>query len=231
MKLAIVIPAFNEAATIAAVIGGIATFGRVIVVDDCSTDDTAAIAAAAGAVVVRHAANQGYDGALGSGFAAAEAQGFEAVVTFDADGQHDAATLVEVLAALERGATLVVGQRPRAARLAEALFNLYARWRFGVRDILCGLKAYRMTLYRQHGRFDASRSIGTELALAGLRRGVPVARVEVAIQPRADQPRLGSVMRANGRILRALLLALLTDLRNPRGRWAGAEPGTSGKAG
>ncbi len=215
MKLAIVIPAFDEATTIAAVIADVAPFGQAIVVDDCSSDDTAAIAAAAGALVVRHGVNQGYDGALASGFAAADEGGFEAVATFDADGQHDAASLIEFIAALERGAELVVGERPRPARLAEALFNLYTRWRFGVRDILCGLKAYRLSLYRRHGRFDASRSIGTELALAGLRWGVALARVEVPIHPRADQPRLGSSLRANGRILRALGLAIMADLGRP----------------
>ncbi len=231
MKLAIVIPAFNEAATIAAVIGGVAPFGQAIVVDDCSTDDTAAIAKAAGAEVIMHPANKGYDGALESGFAGAAAQGFEAVVTFDGDGQHDAAALAEILAALESGATLVVGERPRSARLAEALFNLYVRWRYGVADILCGLKAYRLTLYHLHGHFDANRSIGTELALAGLRRGVAVARVAVPIHPRADQPRLGSLLRANGRILRALALAIVADLRRPR-RWpSGAEPLKPGQTG
>ena len=223
MKLAVVIPAYNEAATIAGVVRSVAAFGQPIVVDDCSRDDTAASAAAAGAVVLRHATNQGYDGALESGFAAAAQGGYEAVATFDADGQHDAA--------LERGAELVVGERPRPARLAEALFNLYTRWRFGVRDILCGLKAYRMTLYRRHGRFDANRSIGTELALAGLRRGVAVARVEVPIHARADRSRLGSLLRANGRILRALGLAFAADLRRPR-RWpTGSEPLKPGESG
>ncbi|MDP7602296.1 MAG: glycosyltransferase family 2 protein [Alphaproteobacteria bacterium] len=231
MKLAIVIPAFNEAATIAEVVRSVAAFGQPIVVDDCSHDDSAAIAAAAGALVVRHAANQGYDGALESGFAAAAQGGYEAVATFDADGQHDAASLGEFITALERGADLVVGERPRPARLAEAVFNLYARWRYGVRDILCGLKAYRMTLYRRHGRFDANRSIGTELALAGLRRGVAVARVEVPIHARADRSRLGSLLRANGRILRALGLAFAADLRRPR-RWpTGSEPLKPGESG
>ncbi len=231
MKVAIVIPAFDEAATIAEVVRSVAAFGQPIVVDDCSHDDSAAIAAAAGALVVRHAANQGYDGALESGFAAADERGFEAVVTFDADGQHDAASLGAIVAALERGADLVVGQRPRPARLAEALFNFYTRWRHGVGDILCGLKAYRMTLYRQHGHFDARRSIGTELALAGLRRGVALARVEVPIHARADQPRLGSLLRANGRILRALALAFAADLRRPR-RWPSAsQPLKRGESG
>jgi hypothetical protein len=48
-----------------------------------------------------------------------------------------------------------------------------------------------------------------------LRRGVAVARVEVPIHARADRSRLGSLLRANGRILRALGLAIMADLGRP----------------
>lgn len=213
MRTAIVIPAYNEAATIGAVVEAVSAFGTVIVVDDGSDDGTGDIARAAGAEVVRHERNRGYDGALQSGFKYAETLDPDVVVTFDADGQHDAAVLGRVLAPFARDEVMMVlGTRPRPARISERLFGLYGRLRYGVPDILCGLKAYRRALLRHHGHFDTSHSIGTGLALAGLHRGVAFVTVPVPVHARRDAPRFGSTLKANWRILRALGLALRSDL-------------------
>jgi len=215
VKTAILIPAWNEAATIARVVREVAAFGTPLVVDDGSSDDTGQLARAAGAIVVRHARNTGYDGALQSGFVEADRRGMEAVVTFDADGQHTAETLGRVVQLLEgEGRDLVLGLRAEPARFAERLFSLYTRWRFGIGDILCGLKGYRMTLFKRHGRFDGTRSIGTELALFALRSNASYAVVQVPIRPReSGKTRFGSVIRGNARILRAMLLAVVADFR------------------
>lgn len=216
MKIAIVIPAYNESATIARVVGTVLSFGTVIVVDDCSSDDTGALAAEAGAEVVRHAHNGGYEAALESGFEAADRLGMDAVITFDADGQHTAETLQKVSVLLDGGQNdLVLGFRAEPARFSEFLFSAYTRWRYGISDILCGLKGYRLTLYRAHGRFDGSRSVGTELALYGLRTGCRYASVHVPILPREEGgARFGSVIRANARIVRAMSMAVVRDLRH-----------------
>ena len=209
MKVAIIIPAHDEEMTIAAVVRGVAAHGVAIVVNDGSRDRTADLARAAGARVVDHAENRGYDGALQSGFEEAARLGVDAAVTFDADGQHDAAILGRVLAPIAAGeADLVIGVRPRAARISEWLFNRYTQVRFGVPDILCGLKAYRMTLFHGHGRFGADGSIGTELALASLARGARFRLVDVPIAPRVGASRFGSVLRANWRIFKAMLRAM-----------------------
>ena len=71
-KLGIVIPAFNEAITIAGVVNSIKAFGTVIVVDDGSTDETVNIASANGAMVVSHGENKGYEAAINTGFVKAE---------------------------------------------------------------------------------------------------------------------------------------------------------------
>jgi glycosyltransferase involved in cell wall biosynthesis len=205
LQVAIVIPAWNEEATIERVVRSVLPGRTVIVVNDCSNDATASIAEAAGAMVVNHAANKGYDGALQSGFERASELGMDVVVTFDADGQHDASILDEIIQPLARDqADIVIGVRPRTARIGEAVFGLYTRLRYGVGDILCGLKGYRIELYRRRGHFDSYGSIGTELALAALATGARVAVVPVPIHDREDQPRFGQGLRANGRILRAM---------------------------
>ena len=205
MQVAIVIPAWNEAATIGRVVSSVLPGRTVIVVNDCSSDATASLAEAAGALVVNHTANRGYDGALQSGFEKADQLGVDIVVTFDADGQHDATILDQIILPLaENTADIVIGVRPRTARFSEALFGLYTRLRYGVSDILCGLKGYRIELYKRHGHFDSYGSIGTELALAALAGGARIAVVPVPVYERADHPRFGQGLKANGRILRAM---------------------------
>jgi glycosyltransferase involved in cell wall biosynthesis len=210
----VVIPGFNEAETIADVVRGVLPYAAVLVVDDGSSDGTGEQAEKAGAHVLRLSPNRGYEGALDAGVAEAEKLGAAAVVTFDADGQFDPKDLEKVIRPLADGdADLVLGQRPAAARLGETLFNIYARLRFGIGDIVCGLKGYRMDLYRRHGRFDGGSSINTELALHSIMRGARVTTVPVTIRAReTGAPRFGTGFRANKRILKALRQAICADL-------------------
>jgi glycosyltransferase involved in cell wall biosynthesis len=207
-RVAIVIPALNEAATIRYVVRAAARHGVPWVVDDGSSDGTARIARDAGAHVVQHVQNQGYDQALNSGFAAANAAGCDAFVTLDADGQHDPELLPRMLLMLDEGADVVIGVRSRRARLAEHLFAAVTRLRYGIRDPLCGMKAYRASVYAARGYFDGYRSIGTELALFAAARGLRVEQVPFEVRDRADAPRFARVWRANWRIFRALMLSM-----------------------
>lgn len=212
MRTAIVIPALNEANTIASVIKPSSMYGSPIVVDDGSNDGTGEVAILAGAEVVRHRDRAGYDAALQSGFERAWKLGYDIVVTMDADGQHEPSLLPIILSPLISGEVdLVIGTRRKAARFSEALFGFYTQKRYSVPDILCGLKGYKIDLFKDHGRFDASRSIGTELALAALARGVKFRLVDVPIRSREGRARLGSRLRTEFMILRALTWALITD--------------------
>jgi glycosyltransferase involved in cell wall biosynthesis len=106
------IPGYQEGPRIAAVVAAARQHLPVVVVDDGSTDDTAAQAEAAGATVIRQVPNQGKGAALREGFRHALAQGVDAVVTLDGDGQHDPAEIPSFLAAFEAAQPeLIVGRR------------------------------------------------------------------------------------------------------------------------
>ena len=97
-----VVPAYNEAATVGAVVGALhrdAPGWDVLVIDDGSTDDTAAVAAAAGARVVRLPFNLGIGGAVQAGFRYAREEQYDLMVQVDGDGQHVPSEIPRLLGA------------------------------------------------------------------------------------------------------------------------------------
>jgi glycosyltransferase involved in cell wall biosynthesis len=203
-----VIPAFNEANAIGNVVAGAGRHGRVIVVDDASSDDTAAIAAQQGAEVVRQRVNGGYDRALQAGAERARALGCEFFMTMDADGQHDPALIESLLQRLDSGADVVVGTRDRLQRFGERAFAVVGRRLWRIEDPLCGMKVYRMSVFDELGHFDSYGSIGTELALYAANSGYRIVNVPIATRARRGASRFGAGWRANRRILRALAIGV-----------------------
>jgi len=126
-SLLALIPAYQEGPRIADVVERTRAFLPVVVVDDGSTDDTALRAETAGALVLRQVPNAGKGAALRAGFRHALATEAPAVVTLDADGQHDPAEIPRFLAAFAAGGPeLVIGRRdfrtmPPIRRLSNTL--------------------------------------------------------------------------------------------------------------
>jgi glycosyltransferase involved in cell wall biosynthesis len=142
------IPAYNEAQCIAQVVKGTLAHLPVLVVDDGSTDETAAQAEASGAAVLRLTPNQGKGAALHAGFRWALADNYDAILTLDADGQHDPAEIPKFLDAYRpHHADLIIGARdfsqmPPVRRLANSLGRWSFSWALGqpVRDNQSGYR-------------------------------------------------------------------------------------------
>ncbi len=109
----VIMPAFNEQASVGSVVTDVRREGYpVVVVDDGSTDRTADAATGAGAEVLRLPFNLGVGGALRAGFRLAQTRGFEIVVQVDADGQHDPREISPLVMQLRAGGLdMVVGSR------------------------------------------------------------------------------------------------------------------------
>jgi glycosyltransferase involved in cell wall biosynthesis len=111
----LVIPAYNEAPRLPALLAAIAAQGlplEIAVVDDGSRDGTSEVAARAGATVLRHPFNLGYGAGLQTGYKYALATGAPWVVQMDADGQHDPRDVARLLAPIRAGdCDLVIGSR------------------------------------------------------------------------------------------------------------------------
>ena len=208
-RLAIVIPAYNEEKTIQRVLTEVSAYGTPIVVDDGSADKTALIANAQGAIVVSHKRNYGYDQALNSGFNKASELGFSIIMTFDADGQHSVNLINQFIESIDRGADAVIGNRIKKARFSEVVFSWVAIILWRIKDPLCGMKAYRLELYREMGYFDSYGSIGSELCIFAAKRNYSISQISIDVCERLDEPRVGNALKANLTILRAIILSIL----------------------
>ncbi|MCU0483541.1 MAG: glycosyltransferase family 2 protein, partial [Chloroflexi bacterium] len=136
-RLLALVPAHDEGPRITAVVTAARAHLPVLVVDDGSADDTAARAKAAGALVFRQVPNRGKGAALQAGFRWALDEGWDAVITLDADGQHDPAEIPRFVDAWRQGRPdLVIGRRdfrhmPPSRRLANEIGGRAFSWAVG----------------------------------------------------------------------------------------------------
>jgi glycosyltransferase involved in cell wall biosynthesis len=181
----LVIPAYNEAAVIGRIVDDLASLGHtVVVVDDGSTDETGSKASAAGAIVLTHPINLGQGAALQSGIQFALRNGADYIVTFDADGQHRAADVDGLIAALLMNhADFALGSRflggTVAMPLARRLLLMAATWftrlttGLNVSDTHNGLRAMTRRgascIKLRQNRMAHASELLDEIARSGLR--------------------------------------------------------------
>ena len=202
MRLSIIIPVFNERATVLEVLNRVMAIDldtEIIVVDDGSTDGTRELLAECirgsdrNVTLVAHAANRGKGAALATGTARATG---EYVIAQDADLEYDPADCTRLLAVAEaRQANAVYGSRFGAAprnmslrhvvgnRLVTGLTNLL--YGSSLTDMETCYKLVRRSLFEKIGiacnRFDVEPEITAKL----LRRGVTIHEVPIGYTGRS----------------------------------------------
>ena len=103
-------------------------------------------------------------------------------------------------------ADVVVGVRSRKQRLAEHIFAFYSSLRFGIKDPLCGMKAYRATVYSMLGHFDSCDSVGTELMIFSAKHKFKIDQVPFDVSERDGASRFGQIFLGNYKIIRAMVM-------------------------
>jgi glycosyltransferase involved in cell wall biosynthesis len=218
-RVALIVPALNEAAVIARVVAEVPPdqVDAVIVVDNGSTDGTAEQAAAAGATVVREE-RRGYGYACAAGVAAASGctadAAFDVLAFMDGDGSDDPRHLPELLAPLQAGqADLVLGSRALGPAQRGALLP---HQRLG-NDLTTGLirllyrrrltdlppfKAIRRPVLESLGMSEMTYGWTIEMIVKSIKRHTPIVEVPVS-----SRPRLGGVSKVSGTLKGTLLAA------------------------
>lgn len=214
LTVGVVIPAYNEEATIAGVVESVSTYAsKVIVSSDGSTDKTVDAARSAGAVVVDAQANSGPERATELGYIEALKHEIDILVTFDADGEHLPVYIPAMVKLIEENnADVVVGTRSEFPRFSENLFSWYSNLRIGVRDPICGLKAIRSSVYNDIGYFDTVRGVTAQILFQAHKRGYRLVEIPIKVRQRVDVPRFGGAVKANGKMVLGLMRIILNDI-------------------
>ena len=189
----IIIPAFNEAQVIGSVIKEIRGYCDfpIIVVDDASTDNTVTEAMQAGATVVPLAAQLGAWAAMQTGLRLARRDGYDIAVTMDADGQHDASSLEDLVRPVAEGiADVSIGAcTQRGSRLRKIAWVLMKQASgLTLEDITSGFRVYNRRAIRELSSRRATlldyQDVGVLLLLQS--RGLTIVDVNVTMQDRRN---------------------------------------------
>jgi len=195
-KIAVVLPCYNEALTIGALVrdfGAALPGARVVVFDNASTDGTAEAAGAAGAEVIR-VERRGKGNVVRAMFAEVDA---EVYVMADGDGTYaaaDAPAMVEAL--VGRRLDMVVGVRQGvtedAGRAGHAFGNRAFNWLFrqfferGISDIFSGYRVFSRRFVKSFPALSTGFEIETELSVHALSMLMPIAELPVAYGKRPE---------------------------------------------
>lgn len=192
--ISIVIPAFNESASIETVIQELkASYSQaqIIVIDDGSEDDTAKRASQAGAKAYSHPYNIGNGAAIKSGIRLAEG---EIIVFMDADGQHKPSDVAELLRHFPEydmvvGARSLNGQASWKRAFGNSIYNLLATYvtKFHVKDLTSGFRAVKANIAKSYiYLLPNTYSYPTTITLGVLRDGRSVKYVPIAAHRRTS---------------------------------------------
>jgi glycosyltransferase involved in cell wall biosynthesis len=200
-QVTIVIPAYNEAKSIAHVLEKTLNLGldcEIIVVDDGSKDGTADVVRQFDQVrLIRHPYNIGYGGAIKSGIRASRGS---IILMMDADGQHSPADVERIVAPVRAGDyDMVVGARSRGSDtqihrdIANALYNNLASYicEKKVEDLTSGLRAFRADIIRSFvGLLPNGFSLSTTTTLIFFRAGYRVRYEPIIVKRPADKSKV-----------------------------------------
>jgi glycosyltransferase involved in cell wall biosynthesis len=203
MKVAIVIPCYNESGAIADFIASLHALRleqRIdltpVVVNDCSTDDTLAVVRGLDCTVLDLPVNLGIGGAVQTGFRYARRRGFDVAVQMDGDGQHPASELPKLLAHFASGqADVVIGSRfidkegfqsTALRRIGIAWFSFFVHLltRQRITDPTSGLRALGPRAMQIVDAFYPKEYPEPEILVHFVHKGLRVVEVPVLMQER-----------------------------------------------
>jgi len=212
MEIALVIPVFNEETTIKKVIKEVSSFvKKIIVVNDYSTDNSEKILKQLPITLINNQKNLGYAKTLEKGIITSFKNGADYVITFDADGQHKTSDLKKFISVIEKSKSdLVLGKRSFKNRFMEEIFGIYSKLRFGFSDPLCGMKAYKKTLFEKYNFLEKKYSIATELTFRAVRDGASFEEISIESEKRLTKSRFANDLKGNFLELKALINILFT---------------------
>ena len=231
MKKLIVIPAYNEKLNIDAVVDDVTRHAPsfdYLIINDCSTDDTSVYCRAQGYHILDLPVNLGIGGGVQAGYLYAQRHGYDVVVQFDGDGQHDARYLNEMFDVMNAyQADMVIGSRYLTNEGFQSTFMrrfgirilsglIYLLYRRRMTDVTSGLRMINARTLALFCRYYPSDYPEPESVAICLRNGYKVLDHAVQMRPRAGGRSSISGMKS-AYYMSKVSLAIVMDALHKRG--------------
>ena len=196
-NILVIIPCYNEEKTIRDIILQLKNY-KILIVNDNSTDNSEEIIKNMNIDFISHNSNLGYDQAILTGIKEAIKKKYEIICTFDADGQHNNLDLERMIKIfLKDDLDLLIGKRKKVLRFSERLFNFYTDKKYGISDIFCGLKIYKLKTCKTYLKDFKENNLGINVALKLVKNGVRFKELSINENKRFDKSRIGSDLKVN----------------------------------
>lgn len=201
MKVCILIPVYNEANTISAIVRALREKSfDVVVVDDGSTDDSGRIAEQEGACVIRHEHKKGKGSSLQSGFDYILKQGYEGIMVMDGDGQHAVEDIDQFIALAQKDkSSIIVGNRmgnPQGMPLVRFLTNRFMSslislaCKQSIEDTQCGFRYISGDILKGLRLKSSDFEIETEILIKASKKGCRIHSVPVQTIYRDEESKI-----------------------------------------
>jgi glycosyltransferase involved in cell wall biosynthesis len=224
----IVVPAFNEEESIEAAVFELLEFmpaSNILIVDDGSRDKTFQISSNLGVSCIRLPFNLGVGGAVRAGFVFAVQNGFQAVIQYDADGQHDPKYIELLIHGLDEadvvigsrfagvGSYKTIGPRRWAMRFLARAISLITRSK--LTDVTSGFRATGPRALELFSKEYPVEYLGdtVESILMGHKSGLTFTQIPVEMRYRTSGKPSQSIIQASLFLARAILVLLLGVIR------------------
>tara|TARA_B100001093_G_C26400685_1_gene831185 strand:+ start:48 stop:719 length:672 start_codon:yes stop_codon:yes gene_type:complete len=207
-ELAIIILAFNEEKNLKAVINKAKKYGIVIVVNDGSIDQTKNIAQDNANFIINNLQNFGYDVSIKKGFEFAISKNFKYLITIDGDNQHPIEKIPFFVKLLKQGKSIVVGNRDLKPRYLEKIFSFLSFNLWGIKDPMCGMKAFRIEHVKSITTLYSYNSIGTEIMFQVLKNFSSYENIDIKISNRKGKSKFGYSIKLNILIIKNIIKSL-----------------------
>ena len=187
-RIAFLICVFNEYNTIFKIIQQCQKFGDVIIIDDCSTDRSGPIIKQKRNIFYyKNKKNLGYDKSINRGFGIVLKKKYDYVITVDGDGQHGINQIKKIIYLTKFNYDCICSIRNKFSNFYEIILSYITYKKFKLNDILCGLKAYKISSCRKvkNSNIFINNNIGLFYFMNLLiRKNFKIKKVKIKIQSR-----------------------------------------------
>ena len=201
----VLIPSYNEARTIGAIVRELKTRQlTVYVVEDGSTDDTASIAKSESAAVVVHSRNKGKGASLIEGFRHILKKEFESVLVMDGDGQHSVGDVDSFLKKMEEtNADMVIGNRMSdtcSMPYVRIQTNHFMSWLISmmsgqtIPDSQCGFRLIKRKVLQDVKLGSMHYDTESELIIKAARRGFKIESIPIKTVYQDERSRINPIV-------------------------------------